>query len=254
MPTQVLVIAGTLAPPQSEFYYRSLLDMSSEIVGKDCVHFATIDKLGLGDINDSTAKISDKYLADSTDNWVVIGHSQGGIIATLLAIKHPAQVLATVLIASPLAGTTWTDPINMPIRWTVELISRVSKGRVRLRPKLRRMLVPIPIVRGLASHSDISDSNLTYLKNQTGGHHTYSIVGLADWLVFPHRSAHPEGEFVHNFLVAPQSEYDLVKDKLPQNIEHIRTRVGHLFIIHNPEVLALIKSVILKYCNTTQTL
>ncbi len=252
MAVKVLVIAGTLAPPQSEFYYRPLLNVAGEVVDYNNVSFETISNLGLGDIKKSTAKIAKKHLYDSDDQWLIIGHSQGGIIATLLAIEYSAKVTATILIASPLAGTTWTDPINMPVRYSVEFIAWLTKGRVRLRPKLRRMLVPIPIVRDLAAHSDISEFNLAYLKNQVSGHHTYSIVGLADWLVFPHRSAHPEGRFVHNFLIAPRSEYDLVKDKLPDNIEHVCTKVGHLFIIHNPEVLELIKSIILKHINITQ--
>lgn len=256
MDLNVLVIAGTLAPKQSRFYYRSLINAIASVVGEDSVHFEVIPGLGLGDTYQAAKTIGKKYLECSDEDWIIVGHSQGGMLASLLAIEHELsqieteqepRVRAVIAIASPLAGTVWTDPINMPVRLLVEGVSRATRGRVRLRPKLRKLIAPIPVVKSLATHSDVSEMILKYLANQTTGHHTYSIVGLADMLIVPHRAAHPDGEYVHNTLIALQSEYDLVKSHLPDNVEHIRDKAGHMSIINNPLVHALITKIIIRH-------
>ncbi len=247
MKLKVLIIYGTFAPKRAKFFYQSLIDAVISVAGEKSVFYEAIPRLGLGDIEQSAHEIGDKYLRNSQDYWIIIGHSQGGMLASLLAIEYEAKVRAVIPIASPLAGTTWTDPINMPIRWAVESISQITRGKVRLRPKLRKLVAPIPIVQNLATHSDISEQILEYLAKQTSGHHTYSIVGLADMLVFPHRSAHPEGQLVHNYLIAPQSEYDLVSSHIPSNIEHICDKAGHMSIVNNPLVHALIAKIIVQH-------
>lgn len=250
MALQVGVITGVLAPPQSRFYYQSLLDVVEGLVGKENTHFTSIPGFGMGDTQTAANKIANLFLEDNDDPWILIGHSLGGIMASLIAIEHRPRVVAVIPIASPLAGTTWTDPINMPVRAAVELVSWMSGGKLKLRPKLRRLIAPIPVARNLATHSDTSEHILQFLAHQRKGHHTYSIIGLADLLVFPHRSAHPYGELVHNYLIATQVEYDLAQSHLPDNIEHIRDKAGHLSIINNTLVHALIAKIIMQYMST----
>lgn len=260
MALNVLVIAGTLAPKQSQFYYRSLIDTVANVVGNDSVYFEVIPGLGLGDTYQAAKTIGKKYLEDTEEDWIIVGHSQGGMLASLLAIEHELsqiakdqefRVKAVIPIASPLAGTVWTDPINMPVRLLVEGVSRVTGGRVRLRPKLRKLIAPIPVVKSLATHSDISEMILEYLANQTTGHYTHSIVGLADMLVVPHRSAHPvghpDGKRVYNYLIALQAEYDLFASRLPDNVVHIKDKAGHISIVNNPLVHALIAKIIIRH-------
>lgn len=252
MQTQVLVIAGTLAPKVSYRYYQNLIDATAIEVGPENVHFETISKLGLGDTQEAANIIGRKYLADSNDNWIIIGHSQGGNVASLAAIMYPQNVVAIIAIASPLAGTTWTDPVNMPVRVFVEIVDKLSKGRVKLRPKLRKIIAPIPVVKNLASHSDISEYILQFLQDQKSGFNTYCIIGLADLLVFPHRSAHPNGELVQNYLIAPESVFNVIKDRLPDNITHIYASAGHMSIINNPLVHQLIREIIAAHVQITQ--
>lgn len=236
MALRVLLISGTGAPPRSEFYYRPVLNVAKKHVEQ--VDFETIFMLGLGDMRTAAKRISNKYFTDSNDQFVLIGHSQGAILASLIAIEHQEKVVAVIALAGPFKGTTWTDPINMPVRGVIEAIKRVSGGRVHLKPTLRRFVIPIlPIVKDLAAHSDINEEVLEYLEYQIAGHETHAIIGTGDMLVFPHRSANPTGPMVTNYIVADDKEFEGLQAVLPDDIKHINSRAGHISIIFNDIVL-----------------
>jgi len=240
-----LVISGTLAPSQSQPYYEPMLGVCRELT--DETFFETIFALGLGDMVRAVDELDKKYFANTTNTYVLIGHSQGGMLASLLAMRHPGRVVAVIALATPFKGTTWVDPINMPIRGMVELIGKLTLGKVRLKPTVRRLIIPlIPIVRDLGAHSDVCESIITYLSDQIGGHRTYAIIGSNDMLVFPNRSANPIGPQVTNYIVAPMGEYHRLQSILPKDLKHIDSHAGHLSIVFNPKVLELIGDTITK--------
>jgi hypothetical protein len=244
MTLRYLMIGGTGAPPQSKLYYKPILDVAEEFVNK--ADFESIFMLGLGDIKGATVRIGEKYFDNSNDHFIVCGHSQGAIIASLLAIWYPERVLAVIAIAGPYKGTAWTDPVNMPIRGFVEAVTRMSGGRVRLKPALRRFIVPIiPIVRDLAAHSEISEEILLCLETQIGGrgHETHAFIGSSDMFVFPHRSANPVGPNVTNYIVAPMAEYQRIASVLPDDLVHIDAHAGHISIISCAPVLQRIREI-----------
>ncbi len=244
MSFSTLTISGTLAPPPSRVYYEPILHVC-HTHSKRNTFFETIFLLGLGDIVRAVDELDKKYFIGNKDTFVLLGHSQGGLIASLLAMRHPTRVKAVIALATPFKGTTWVDPVNMPIRGIVELIGRITLGKVRLKPTLRQMIVPVlPIVRDLGAHSDVCESIVTYLEEQIAGHKTFAIIGSNDMLVFPHRSANPVGPLVTNYIVAPRSEYNRLLPVLPPHLEHIDSHAGHLSIVLNPKVLALIDEIV----------
>lgn len=239
-----LTISGTLAPPPSRVYYELILQVCRRYSGQD-TFFETIFLLGLGDVLTAVDELDKQYFADNDNVYVLIGHSQGGLIASLLAIRHPDRVKAVVALATPFKGTTWTDPINMPLRGVVEAVNLLTRGKIRLRPTLRRFVVPIiPIVRDLMAHSEVCETITDYLEDQIGGHHTHALIGSNDMLVFPHRSANPVGPFVTNYIVAPEKEYQRLLPQLPEDLCHIDGHAGHLSIALLPKALAVIDSVV----------
>lgn len=242
MALRFLMVGGTGAPPQSEAYYRPILSIAEEYVNK--ADFESIFMLGLGDMKTAAKRIGRKYLENSDDHFVICGHSQGAIIASLLGIEYSNKVLAVISIAGPYKGTTWTDPVNMPIRGFVEAVTRLSGGRVRLKPALRRFVVPvIPIIKDLAAHSEVSEEVLEYLENQIGGHDTHAFIGTGDMFVFPHRSANPTGPNVTNYIVCSESEYQRLPDSAKELI-HIKAHTGHIMIISCEPVLCQIREII----------
>ncbi len=244
-----LTISGTLAPPPSRVYYEPILHVC-HTHSHSHTYFETIFLLGLGDIVRAVDELDKKYFVNNHDTFVLLGHSQGGLIASLLAMRHPTRVKAVIALATPFKGTTWVDPVNMPLRGAVELIGRVTFGKVRLKPTLRQMIIPIlPIVRDLGAHSNVCESIVRYLEEQITGHKTFAIIGTNDMLVFPHRSANPIGPMVTSYIVAPQSEYKRLQPVLPEHLEHINSRAGHLSIVLNLKVLSLIDEIIAEVVN-----
>lgn len=244
MSFSTLTISGTLAPPPSRVYYEPILRVCYKY-SRTNTFFETIFLLGLGDIIRAVDELDKKYFVGNNNTFVLLGHSQGGLIASLLAMRYPTRVKAVIAIATPFKGTTWVDPVNMPIRGAIEIITRLTLGKVRLKPTLRQMIIPIlPIVRDLGAHSDVCERIVEYLEDQIAGHETFAIIGSNDMLVFPHRSANPVGPLVTNYIVAPHGEYKKLLPVLPHDLNHINSRAGHVSIVRNPEVLALIDKII----------
>lgn len=243
MALRFLWIGGTGAPPQSEWVYRRVLNVAEEFVNE--AEYESIFMLGFGNMKSAAKHIAKKYLEDTQDKFIIGGHSQGAIIASLLAIWHSDKVVAVIAEAGPFKGTAWADPVNMPIRGLVEATSIITGGKIRLRPALRRFIIPIlPIVKDLAAHSEISEEVLNYLEQQEGGHKTYAFIGTGDLAVFPHRSANPPGANVTNYIVCSNEEYNKLLPVLPKDLLHIEARAGHISIVFCEEVLQKIREII----------
>lgn len=243
MPLKILLIGGTGAPKKSQFYYQPIIDVALEHV--DIVDFEAIFLLGFGNMSSSAAVIGKKYFSGGSDKFVVIGHSQGAILATLLAIDHPERVLAVISLAGPFSGTTWTDPLNMPIRGFVELVNLLTAGRIRLKPVLRQQVLPVlPIISDLRAHSEVCDKVLDFLKLQESGHETHAIIGSSDMLISPRRSANPNGKMVTNYIATGQKDFARLRGTIPPSIKHINSRVGHISIVSDSAVLLQISEII----------
>jgi hypothetical protein len=242
MALRFLMIGGTGAPPQSIVYYRPILAVAEEFVNE--ANFETIFRLGLGDMKTAASRIGKEYIENSEDQFVICGHSQGAILASLIAKAYPDKVVEVIALAGPFKGTTWADPINMPIRGLVEAVTIFSNGRIKLKPTIRRYIIPIiPIVKDLAVHSEISEEVLLYLETQTGGHRTHAFIGSNDLAVFPHRSANPTGPNVTNYIVCSEQEYNSLPESA-KDLIHINARAGHITIIFNKPVLNHIRKII----------
>jgi hypothetical protein len=246
MSLRILLIGGTGAPKRSQFYYQPLLDVAKQY--SESVDFEAIFMLGFGSMKSSASIIGNKYFGNPDDKFVVIGHSQGAILATLIAMEYPSSVLAVISLAGPFAGTTWTDPLNMPVRVFVELVSRATLGMLKLKPALLHLVVPVvPIISDLRAHSEVSEMILSYLGSQESGHETHAIIGSSDMLVFPRRSASPLGKMVTSYLATDARDFRSLKTILPNEIRHINSRVGHISIVSDEIVLRHIGDIISKY-------
>lgn len=249
MQTRCLVIGGTFAPGLCEhFYYDKILLVPQEV--GITTEFTSIQTLGLGNIMDSVATISKKYFETCDDSFILIGHSQGAIIANLLAMQHPDRVLTVIALAGPYMGTIWTDPQTMVVKIAIEGIHQISRGNVQLKPHLSRSRLSkltgrlIPVVRHLSSDSDVLQLVKKYLESQQHGPYTYSIIGTDDRFVLPSRSAHPSGPRVKKYLAAHPDIHHYLRGRIPEEIELLAFKAGHIGIVNDPSVLALVKEII----------
>lgn len=118
MKPRVLLVAGTGASqPWAGVYYSRI----TKATGAELV---TLPRFGLGHTMRSVDKLVE-YIKRIGEPVVLIGHSQGGLSAALVALHHPELVSATITIAAPLAGTIWC-PKNVPVS-SLRCMSRESR-------------------------------------------------------------------------------------------------------------------------------
>ncbi len=91
-----------------------------------------IDGQGVGNIWHNYQRMEarlDAAFPDPSRQLLLCGHSQGGLLAALYAIKHPQRDIRLVLIGTPLAGTVISNlTMRVPvISWGV---SRTSLGQM----------------------------------------------------------------------------------------------------------------------------
>lgn len=169
-------------------------------------------------------------------------------------MRHSEMVITVISLASPHKGTILVDPINIPVRAAVEMINVLTLGKIKLRPKIRPILIPVfPIVNDLAVNAEMSEKLCEYLENQLGGHSTHAFIGTGDLFVFPHRSANPVGPNVTSYIVAPLIEYQRLLSILPDELVHIDAHVGHLMIVRKKEVLERISQILQDTTNALTT-
>jgi len=242
-------VAGTGAPSQSEGRYYNLF--LEQLRAQIDIRFTTITHLGLGDVEAAAKTIGTEVLKGSRDQWIVVGHSQGGTIACLLSMLYPKEVVHVIALAPPLTGTTWTDPFNMPARAAIEWVKQ-STG-IELHPHLPHLHVPLPIVNGLRHHGSTTEAILTYLASQTEGAELDSVIGSHDKLVLPRRSAHPEeGELVHRYLASPLDWFRR-RSHMPPNIMHLPTNgyIGHSGVVRHPDVIHFVNKRVAEFTHAT---
>lgn len=118
MNPRVLLVAGTGASqPWAGIFY-------SRLVGATGATLVTLPHLGLGHTMRSVEQLAER-IKRIGEPVVLIGHSQGGLSAALVALYYPDLVSATITIAAPLAGTIWC-PKHIPIS-SLRCMSRESR-------------------------------------------------------------------------------------------------------------------------------
>lgn len=249
MSIECLVIGGTLAAWICERPYYGNIISVPESMGID-TQYTSIQHLGLGDIEVATDKIATTYFDKSHGPRILIGHSQGAIIAGLLAMRYPERVLTVIALAGPYKGTAWTDPQSMAIKLAIEGIGQFTRGVVQLKPNLPRSRLSklvgsfVPVVRDLSSDSEILRRLSRYLEAQNSGPTTHSIIATDDRFVIPSRSAHPNGPMVHKYLAAHPNIHHHLHGRIPEEIELLAFKAGHVLMVNDIGVLELIKNII----------
>lgn len=249
MSVKCLVIGGTLAPWICErTYYGKTLAAIEQL--ELPTSYTSIRLLGLGDIEGATDHIARSYFENDSSQYVVVGHSQGAIIAGLLAMRYPIRVLTVVALAGPYRGTVWTDPQSMVTKVAIEALDQVTRGGIKLKPKLPRSRLSkligryIPIVDGLSSGSTVLTKLKQYLETQTTGPITHSVIATDDRFVIPSRSAHPQGLLVKKYLAAHPDIHHHLHGRIPEEIELLAFKAGHIGMVNDPGVLELLAQII----------
>lgn len=113
MSTEVIIISGTFAPPFAiqHFPYSTIIKFFEELGYK--VHMESIRLLGIGRMENALERIEQKYFLDSPSSYILVGHSQGGLLALSLASEYPQRVESVEIFGSPLYGTRMA-PIWLP--------------------------------------------------------------------------------------------------------------------------------------------
>lgn len=249
MSVKCLVIGGTLAPSICERTYYGKTLATIEQLEID-TSYTSIRLLGLGDIEGATDHISRLYFEGDDSQYVVVGHSQGAVIAGLLAMRYPTRILTVVALAGPYKGTVWTDPQSLIAKAAIEALDQVTRGGIKLKPKLPRSRLSkligkyIPIVDGLSSDSTVLKKLKLHLETQTVGPVTHSVIATDDRFVIPSRSAHPQGLLVKKYLAAHPDIHHHLHGRIPEEIELLAFKAGHIGMVNDPGVLELLAQII----------
>lgn len=209
---EVIIISGTFAPPHVIKYYPySTLISFFEGLGYK-VHIEGIRLLGLGRIENALERIEQRYFADNDKKYILVGHSQGGLLALSLAAEYPSRVSSVEVLGTPLYGTR-IAPVWLPIP-PAEIMNYQSRWLKQLR--------------------DHQNLNV---------HKVHSYFSALDILVVPwFASAVKEG---NNHLLVPENL------KIPailvgkmflgeriKTVEIIHGLGGHIKIVSHPAIIA----------------
>lgn len=114
MVAEVIIISGTFAPPFGirQYPYFALTNFFESRGHK--VHVEGIRLLGLGRIEKSLEKIEERYFKGNDKRYILVGHSQGGLLALSLAAEYADRVDAVEILGAPLYGTR-IAPVWLPL-------------------------------------------------------------------------------------------------------------------------------------------
>ncbi|MDP4001088.1 MAG: alpha/beta fold hydrolase [bacterium] len=232
-----LIIPGTLVPGGSlkELLYGHFRRMF------DCpVYIESIPELGLGDPQLAFYELAEKYfLRFPEKKYYILGHSQGGLLACLLALTYPEQSIKAITFGSPYQGTFLTEPLIFPIRLARQLISLATNGKLHPKMYLPNLVLPIPAAHELTRNSEFLEliTELLQSEDREDNPEIISFYSPFDTFVLPTRSSFLEGRGVVNYFAAPDWYYERVKNTLPNGIRHINALAEHLSLIYCRPVL-----------------
>lgn len=201
---QVVILTGTFVPSLGRHLYRPLVKFFLKTRGYT-TEVVCIPRLGVGDLDEANDELALLiFAADPNIRFILVGHSQGGIHAILLAHRFPDRVVAVFNFGTPHHGTQLA----------------------RLLPWVHNF----PSVQAMASHSE----RLRMLRaaNAFSLERIYSFYTVFDELVFPWFSPALRG--AHNVLVAPSLLHWALKrlgQRRSAGVELVHGLSDHIFVI-----------------------
>lgn len=209
---EVIIISGTGAPPFGirHYPYAGLIRLYEQ--AGYIVHLENIYHLGIDRMEKSLQHLQKRYFSDQDRRtYIVLGHSQGGLLALALGNDHPDKVVAMEIFGTPLYGT-------------------------RIAP----IWLPLPAVRAMNHRSRWLQSLRRHENLQVTKVHSY--FSALDALVVPWVASMVKGG--HNHLVVPSqiegAVLSLGRAMLGDRIaeaEVVHGTTGHIGLVTHPTVL-----------------
>lgn len=201
---RVVILTGTLVPSLGRSLYQPLVKFFLGVRGY-LTDVVCIPRLGLGDLDEANDELAEViFAAHPNSRFILVGHSQGGLHAILLAHRFPDRVVAVFNFGAPHHGTQLA----------------------RMAPWLPKH----PAVRAMASHSErLRELRAT---NVFPPDLIYSFYTLFDQLVFPWFSPALRG--ANNVLVAPEIFHWFLKrigQRRSAGVELVHGVSEHVFVI-----------------------
>jgi pimeloyl-ACP methyl ester carboxylesterase len=111
---EVLIISGTGAPPFGlEIFYGGMIGIFHK--AGHTTHVRNIYHMGIGRLDRALEELEKCYFSsDDNRRYIVVGHSQGGLLALAIANLYPDRVVGVELFGAPLYGTRLA-PVWAPI-------------------------------------------------------------------------------------------------------------------------------------------
>ncbi len=208
---EVLIISGTGAPPFGlEIFYGIMISVFQ--AAGHVTHVRNIYHMGIGRLDRSLLELEKCYFSpDDSRRYILVGHSQGGLLALALANLYPDKVLEVKLFGAPLYGTRLA-PVWAPIA-----AGRAMSPRSRWLSELRH-------------HENLDPSKI------------HSYFSALDPLVVPWVASFVKDG--HNYLLVPKrleraallTGRLMIGDRI-REAEVLRGKGGHLKLISHSVVM-----------------
>lgn len=202
-----LVISGTLVVPLYKKIYGHFEAHADGEFSIECLH-----QLGLSHPEQTCRQIIENYFESNPDDFILIGHSQGGLVARWIGQLFPGRVRAVFTYGTPHHGF-WGAHRLSPLFASVRAMSRGSR-----------------FISGLLHGEDPP---------------IHSFYSLGDLAALPRNSAHVEGSNAHNYFIAPAQLRPFRKVLIPDDVMWLDGRLEeHTTQIYSPAAAEVVNGVL----------